>query len=513
MHTRKISQILDNISIKEFKNPNDPEINGIVYDSRSVKKGNLFVALSGVHTDGKEYIADAVNRGAAAVMHEGDLPQYLDGITYIQVINARTAFSKIANNFYRNPSEKLIIIGVTGTDGKSTTVWLLDQLFTLAGYNSGFLSTVQIKTRDTIVSNPYRQSTPEASEVQKIIYEMAEAGKKVAVIESTSHGLSEKTGRLNDVLFDAAILTNVTHEHLEFHGSFEQYRHDKANLFRALSKHHKQKLPFKFGILKRDDPNFNYFAENTEQKLLTYSLKNDKADLYAYDIKASIKGSRFSIKYGDSTVSVFLPLPGLYNIENFCASALAVLQITGININRLPDMTAGLQGVKGRMTQIDCGQPFTVIVDYAHTPFSFEQVFSMARPLTKGRLISVFGSAGERDVQKRRLQGAIASQNCDIVILTDEDPRLEDRVKILEEIAGGCRTLSRGSTLFLEPDRKKAIALAYSLARKNDSIMLLGKGHEQSIIYPEGPMAWDETEVATSLLREIGYKKKGPQPK
>jgi UDP-N-acetylmuramoyl-L-alanyl-D-glutamate--2,6-diaminopimelate ligase len=511
---KKMSRLLEDIATISTRGRSDPLIHGISYDSRHIKKGFLFVSLPGLHTDGHLYIDSAIHNGALAVVHQDELDHYVDTISYIRVENCRKALSQLSAGFYDHPSKKMIVIGVTGTDGKSTTVWFIHQLLESMGIHSGFLSTVQIQYNKEVDKNPLRQSTPEAPEVHEILSKMVQSGKTHAVLEATSHGLSEQTNRLTDVYFDVAVLTNVAHEHLEFHGSFEQYRSDKANLFRMLDIPVTKSLSTpdsfpperRFGVINADDPAHLYFHEVTKTPLYTYGLKDKGADIVASDIEHHTGGSHFSILWKGERMRAALPVPGIFNIENALAAALTVTEICQVHLQEVIKHFPILQGVTGRMTTIDCGQPFLVIVDYAHTPQAFDKLLSMMRPLTKGQLIAVFGSAGERDMQKRAMQGNIASLHADIVILTDEDPRLEDRCAILENIASGCAGLKRGKTLFLEPDREKAIALAFSLAKENDTVLLLGKGHEASILYPEGPFPWNEQEVAERLLSLAGYR-------
>lgn len=508
MNQTPLAPLFDVISIQKIQGNIDVPVNGITYDSRKVKPGFIFTALPGFHTDGHNYIDQAIHNGARVIIHEKDTGELIPGITYIRVEHVRTALSALSAAYFNYPSRHLAVIGVTGTDGKSTTVWFIHQLLEALGEKSGFLSTVQIKTAHKVMKNPLRQSTPEAPEVHQVLHEIRQSGKDFAVIEATSHGLSEHTKRLAHVDFDIAVATNVTHEHLEFHGSYEQYRSDKANLFRMLDKESKKRLrtpPARCGIVNNDDPGSSFFKTVTGKRIYTYSIQEKDTDLFAYSLIPDSVGTRFSISSGDYHHNAYLNLPGLFNVENLLAACLAVCKLLDIHISRLIQFFPGLRGVPGRLIPVREGQPFHVIVDYAHTPSSFEKIMPMMRQLTKGKLIAVFGSAGERDLEKRPMQGRIASTYCDIVILTDEDPRLEDRNKILLEIASGCQKLEKGKTLLLEPDRVKAIFLAYSLAKnENDTVLLLGKGHESCIIYPDGPVEWDEEGVARRLLKEMG---------
>jgi UDP-N-acetylmuramoyl-L-alanyl-D-glutamate--2,6-diaminopimelate ligase len=491
---------------KELRLRGSPEtrVSGLSYDSRRVAAGDLFTALPGLHTDGHRFIEQAIRRGAGAVLHQEELGGYRDGITYLQVPDSRRGMSALAAAFYEYPSRELPVIGVTGTDGKSTTVWLIHQLLESLGNPAGFISTVQMRTADRVTDNPLRQSTPEAPEIHRLLRRMIDAGNKYAVIEATSHGLAARTGRLSEVQFTAGVCTNISHEHLEFHGSFEQYRSDKANLFRSLPKHG-------FGVVNLNDPSHSYLVEQSGGPVLSYGLENPEADLWAEAVQSDLSGSTFTLRYAGEELSSRLNLPGGYNIENLLAAALTVLRLTAARPADLARAIPELRGVPGRMESVSAGQPFRVIVDYAHTPQSFAKLFPLVRRHTEGRLIAVFGSAGERDLAKRPLQGELAARYADVVVLTDEDPRGEEPSAILEQIAAGCRredpACRLGETLFVIPDRRQAVTRAFTLARRGDTVLLLGKGHERSIIYAGGPVPWLEAQAAYEILEQMGWKR------
>jgi len=364
---------------------------------------------------------------------------------------------------------------------------------------------VSFKIVDEVVKNPFRQSTPEASEIQGMMRAMVDTGREFAVVETTSHGLSARMNRLGDVAFDAAVLTNVTHEHLEFHGSFEQYRSDKANLFRSLSPDTTKTVRCpRWGVLNADDPNADYFRSCTRVPVATYGF-GPSADLSARLVDTDLSGSTFRMIHKGKSVETRIPIPGPFWVENSlaaCLTAACVLEISPLDI---ASSIGKLQGVQGRMDYVAKGQPFAVIVDYAHTPGSFAKLFPWVRAHTSGRLIAVFGSAGERDNAKRPMQGKAAADHCDIVVITDEDPRGEDRMRIIEQVAAGCSGKTRGETLFLIPDRREAIRHALSHAVPNDTVLLLGKGHEGSIIGPAGPKPWDEKAEAVAALAVLGF--------
>jgi len=501
---RTLNELLTDINIKDIKGPAETRVSSLCWDSRDVKKGSLFFALPGIHTDGHNYIEKAVKSGAAAVVYQKGEQSENGKTCFIRVEDSRLAMSALSAAFFSYPASELNIIGVTGTDGKSTTVWLIHQLLSLLVIKAGFLSTVQFHDGQTLTKNSLRQSTPEAPLIHEKLRIMKNNGCSLAVIESTSHGLSRKTGRLADIAYDVAVMTNITHEHMEFHGTPEQYRHDKANLYRQLRNNQS------WAIINNTDDNASYIREAAgSHNILTYSVNREtKSDWTAFDIKSEKRGCSFKMDCPgtDSEIEWFLPLPGTFNIENTMAAVQAVHKSTGISIKKVMKQIENLQSLKGRMVSVREGQPFEAIVDYAHTPASFERVFPQFRDRTKGRLIAVFGSAGERDLEKRPIQGEIADTFSDIIILTDEDPRQENSLSIMEDIVMGINRKIRNETLFLINDRTEAIKKALQIAEKDDLVVCLGKGHEGSIIYADGSREWDEEETLKNLLNKLNQK-------
>ncbi|MDR2543473.1 MAG: UDP-N-acetylmuramoyl-L-alanyl-D-glutamate--2,6-diaminopimelate ligase [Treponema sp.] len=528
--TKEITEKSGIITMDEKLNP---EITGLEYDSRNVKSGNLFFALPGLHTDGCLFINDAIKNGAAAVVYENDNVKQNQDITYIKVKNARYAMSPISASFYGFPSRRLLITGVTGTEGKSTTVYLIWQLLTLMGKKAGFISTVQHCMGGEVLWNSEHQTTPEASIVQRQLYEMADNGCEYVVLESSSHGLSPKTNRLGDVDFCSGVLTNIAHEHLEFHGTWEQYRDDKTNLFRIVNRYtppqeilNKHSFFEPFVVLNSDDKSSEYITSQIQIKTLFYDPSGKSGNLLLESIESQTQGSNYTVFIPELNEHLQIKdnLPGAYNSFNVMAAILTVSGLLNLPLRQIVPFVENLKPVKGRMTTINKGQPFEVVVDYAHTPSSFQTIFP---PLynrirkNSGRIISLFGSPGERDTKKRYEQGKIAASYSDIVILTDEDPRGENPMAILEEIVKGCEAgwsslasqnheekkndLIRGENLFLIPDRPLAIRKAFSLAQKGDIVLLLGKGHENSIIYADHVKPFDEIVEAEKALEEKNF--------
>lgn len=484
----------------------DTLVTSVVYDSRQVRPGAIFVAYQGFHSDGHDYIASAIANGAAAIIYEH---AHLDNtlpVPTLRVANARPALGYVAAAIADYPGEKLRVVGITGTDGKTTTTYLTALALDVAGRSSGLVGTADFKVADRIWANKSRQSTPEAPEIQQILNDMLVAGCTHAVLESTSHALSNRWQRLAGSGFDVAVLTNVTSEHLDFHGTVEQYRRDKMRLFEMLGEPsnapHKQR---KVAIVNANDPHHKQFlaAAPVHAERLTYGV-NVSADVQARNVVSSMNGLDFALVSHWGNRQVHLELTGDFNVWNSLA-ALTVALSEGVPLDDALAVLSAVDGVRGRMQRINMGQPFAVLVDYAHTPASFEKVMGLVRPITPGRLIVVFGSAGERDREKRPQQGAIAAQFCDVLYISDEDPRGEDRMVIIEEIAAGARQYGRrdGVDLFLVPDRAHAIAAAMATAGPGDMVLLLGKGHEGSIIYADGPIAWDEAAVARAELTKL----------
>jgi UDP-N-acetylmuramoyl-L-alanyl-D-glutamate--2,6-diaminopimelate ligase len=467
-------------------------VGSLAYDSRRAAPGTLFFAVPGDHVDGHDFIADAVARGAVAVVAERGTP----GLNVPQLLVPRTrdALADAADWWFGRPSERLEVIGVTGTDGKTTTCYLAVAALKAGGRRPGMIGTVAVRVGDEERSNQDRNTTPEAPELQALLADMVEAGNDCVVMEATSHGLAQS--RVRNCRFRVAIVTNVTSEHLEFHGTLEAYRAAKARLV--------EEAPL--ALLNADDPAFGYFRDRARDRVLTYGT-DASAEVRATKIEARADGTTFTASTPRWSGEVHLRLPGAFNVHNALA-ALALADAEGIDLAVTAAAIGTVAGVPGRMERIDAGQPFGVVVDYAHTAGSLEKVLRTLRPLTSGRLIVVFGSAGERDRVKRPAMGRVAAELSDLAIVADEDPRLEDPRVINEEIADGARAAGArdGETLWVIDDRREAIAYAIGLANAGDMILLAGKGHEGSIFYGTEKRPWGEREVARQELTAAGYR-------
>lgn len=479
------------------------EITGVAYDSRQVQPGDLFVALRGGYADGHDYVAQAAGRGAAAALVERPLTGA--GLA-AQVIapDSRAALARIAAAFYGHPARRIGVIGVTGTDGKTTTTYFIDSMLAACGLRTGLVGTVDVKIGPDWLGNDARQTTPESLDIQALLRRMVDAGLDWAILESTSHGLAMH--RLDEVAYDAAVLTNVTHEHLDFHKTFEAYREAKALLFRKLAATRGKDRP-RAAVVNADDPSADYFAAAAgDAPVLRYGIHAAGADVRAADIEMTPEATRCLVRTPRGDLSLRLRMIGDFNVAN----ALAALTLgigLGLPTEGIVAGLEGLTGVPGRLERIDLGQPFLVVVDYAHTPDSLAKMLRLLRPLTRGRLIAVFGSAGERDVAKRPIQGRISQELADISILTSEDPRFEDAAAIVAEIAAGAAAAGgrEGQDYFQEPDRLAAVHLATRMARPGDTILLAGKGHEGSIIVGAEKRPWDDRAAARAALRAHGW--------
>lgn len=573
---KHICDLLKHIEYDSISNSTmNPIITSLAFDSRKVKLGSLFFALPGTHIHGNAFIAKAIEKGASAVIYQDQLPKealvaasqfetinrclgtanmgtsltpdtdlktMFGPVIFIKVKDSRFAMAPVADAFFDNPSSKLGVIGVTGTEGKSTTVSLIWQLLQASGIKTGFISTVQYSLGDRAIDNPEHQTTPESPIIQEKLFHMVQNGCEYAVIESSSHGLSRKTNRCGNIIYDAVAVMNVTHEHIEFHGTHTQYANDKANLFRYLDLYSHEKvingnktiIP-SFGVVNEEDRIARSFSQETSKPVYaftTFGKAGGKSEIPAksglpclegHAIIPEKEGNSFELRgeeFLPQPAKFFIPLPGAFNVYNMMAALIIVSKILHKPISDFTDSALKLIPVKGRMTEITRGQPFEVLVDYAHTPSSFQTIFPPIRDRAKGKIISLFGSGGNRDIQKRPEQGAIAAAYSEIIILTDEDPRDEDSVELLEMIAQGCRnpynySIPPGtelrndaspSSLFIIPDRPAAIRKAFSLAGKDDIVLLLGKAHENSILYSDYSMPYDEITEAESALSEIGYK-------
>ena len=482
----------------------------VVFDSRAAEPGSLFVAIPGELADGHDFAASAVERGAVAVIAE----RAIAGLAVPQILvhYARATLAIAAAWLYDFPSHELGVVGVTGTDGKTTTSFLTRAMLAESGLSSGLISTIEV-----VVGGQSRgytgHTTPEAPVIQADLRAMADAGDRFAVVETTSHGLALQ--RVAQVAYDVAVLTNITHEHLDLHGTYEAYVAAKRSLFERLfvSADNPDKGWPKAAVVNAQDARAAEFTDAARAcgaRVLTYAVDaNVPADLTAASVRDTADGLRLRVRTPRWEEEVSIRLVGRFNAFNALA-ALGVGEALGLDPDAMRRGVAGLTHVTGRMVPIDEGQPFGVYVDFAHTPGALAAALDSLAPIAAARgggLISVFGSPGARDVAKRPMMGRAAGERSRIVVVTEDDPRDEDRMGILEEIAAGAEEAGRrrDRDLFLVEDRREAIARALELARPGDVVLLAGKGHEPTLATANGPIPWDEAALARSALNALGY--------
>jgi UDP-N-acetylmuramoyl-L-alanyl-D-glutamate--2,6-diaminopimelate ligase len=481
--------------------PGDTRINGVVIDNRHTQPGNLFVAMKGSSADGHDFIPDAIQRGAAAIV--GDRPMNKFAVPYMQVENSRKALPWLAAAFFDNPGRKLSVIGVTGTDGKTTTCNLLHQILLVAGFKVGLISTLNAIIGDEILDTGFHVTTPDAPDVQNYLARMVAAGLTHVVLETTSHGWAQH--RVDACEFDIGVVTNITHEHLDQHGTFENYRAAKARLFQSLE----ITLPKPQGnprlsVLNRDDSSYDYLSRIAPGPLVSYGIKV-AADIRAESIRYLPQGVQFDAVGPDFYIPVTSPLVGEFNVSNCLAALTAAVCGLGISPEFASDGIAAMPGVPGRMERIDLGQPFSAIVDFAHTPNALRVAIDTVRKMTDKRVIVIFGSAGLRDREKRRLMAEVAADLADVSIMTAEDPRTESLARILEEMAVGARAKGgeEQKTFWRVPNRGKAIQFGVQMASGGDVVMVCGKGHEQSMCFGTIEYPWDDRGAMRAALAEL----------
>jgi len=477
------------------------EINGIAIDSRAVKPGDLFVAMQGGTVDGHNYIQNAIHAGAAAIVGDKDISGL--PVPYIRLENARQALTWLAAAFYDQPARKLTVIGVTGTDGKTTTTNLIYKILLAANIKAGMISTVNAVIGDEVLDTGFHVTTPDAHDVQKYLAKMVEAGLTHVVLETTSHAWAQY--RVDACQFDIGVVTNITHEHMNEHGTYENYRAAKARLFSSLewTLIKPQGNP-RLAVINRDDlKSFDFLNDFIKTNKLNYGM-GDNADIRAVDLKYSPSGIQFIAQSKDWRVATNSKLVGAYNVSNCLAALTATVYGLGIKPEVAAQGIASLEGIPGRMERIDLGQNFTAIVDFAHTPNALKSALEAGRTMTKGKVISVFGSAGLRDKEKRRMMAETSAELADLIVLTAEDPRTESLEEILGEMAAGAKSKGgrEGETFWRVPDRGAAIRFALKLAHPGDIVLACGKGHEQSMCFGAKEFLWDDRTAMRAALSE-----------
>lgn len=480
--------------------PNTP-ITHVTADSRHVQPGTIFVACSGSNADGHRYIPNAIANGAAAIVGEQPLTDL--AVPYLQVDDSRRALAYLAAALNDFPARHLTVLGVTGTDGKTTTSNLLYAILQAAGLPTGMISTVNAVIGTQTLDTGFHVTTPDAPDVQNYLRMMVNAGLTHVVLEATSHGLVQR--RVEACEFDGALVTNITHEHLDYHGSYEAYRAAKGRLFTMLT----ETLPKvqgnpNFAILNRDDSSYDYLCQITAARQISYGV-HSQAMVRAENIRYAADGLHFTAHTPSGSVEIDSKLVGAYNVSNILAAIAAAVEGLHLPLEAARAGIANFQGVPGRMETIALGQDFLAIVDFAHTPNALQRAIEAARQMTNGRVIVVFGSAGLRDRQKRHMMAEIAAQHADLSIFTAEDPRTESLAGILAHMAAGAEAYGgrEGETFWRIPDRREALRFAVQLARRGDIVLACGKGHEQSMCFGETEYLWDDRTALRAALSEL----------
>jgi UDP-N-acetylmuramoyl-L-alanyl-D-glutamate--2,6-diaminopimelate ligase len=482
------------------------QITGICIDSREISAGNLYLAIPGTRVDGHGFIQDAVLKGASLVVGSKPFQDYSDlSVPYLQVEDARMTLAQITAAWFDFPARKMIIIGITGTDGKTTTANLTYQILLASGIKAGLISTVNAVIGDKVLDTGFHVTTPEAQDVQRYLAEMYNAGITHVVLEATSHGLAQK--RVAACEFDLGVVTNITHEHLDFHGDFQEYFNAKAELLHLISGSVRKKGEYdKLIVLNRDDQSFEPLSKIGDElglRWISYGL-DEEAFFRASEIKNRPEGIAFDLHGLEKVIPIQTRLHGEYNVEN-CLAAASIARVgLGIQGKQIQQGMKNLTGIPGRMEIFDLGQDFFAVVDFAHTPNALKVALGAARKMAEGRVIAIFGSAGLRDREKRRLMAEVSADLADISILTAEDPRTESLDDILAEMASGLITRNKTEEIdyWRVPDRGEAIRSGLRIARPGDIVMVCGKGHEQSMCFGEVEYPWDDRTALRAALSE-----------
>jgi UDP-N-acetylmuramoyl-L-alanyl-D-glutamate--2,6-diaminopimelate ligase len=481
----------------EIRGDAETEVTGLAYDSRKVGRGTLYFCVPGSKADGHDFAEAAVSAGAGALVVERPLGL---GAAEVQVADARAAMAPLAAAFHGEPTDELKMVGVTGTNGKTTTAFLVRSLLEAAGTRCGMLGTVQQVVGGAV--EDVERTTPEAIDLQATFARMQDAGDRACVMEVSSHALV--LHRADAINFDVKVFTNLTQDHLDFHSDMEDYFAAKRLLFTAEGGSAALVVEGGVSVVNLDDPYgrrlADELAESQPEALLTYAASGSDADFSARDVSFDASGSAFRCVTPSGEIEVRTPLPGDFNVANALA-ALAAVHALGLDPRETAPALERADQVPGRFENIDEGQPFAVLVDYAHTPDSLENVLRAARRLTKGRLISVFGCGGDRDRDKRPLMGRAGAELSDVTVITSDNPRSEDPASIVAEIVAGTEG-AEGGEVVVEVDRRAAIRLAFERAQRGDTVVIAGKGHEQGQEFEGGrKIPFDDRDVAREELR------------
>ena len=485
-----LEELLKGVSCLHLAGNLNVSVKGLSYDSRKVGKGHLFVAIRGDNFDGNDFIPQAIERGAVAIVSEQKAIPIGSKLSWAIVDNARRALAIISGNFYNQPSRRLYLIGVTGTNGKTTVTYLVESVFQQGGRKIGRLGTIDYRVGERLVEA--ERTTPEAPDINRYMAEMVENGCQACVIEVSSHSLDME--RVYGCDFDVAVFTNLTRDHLDFHLSMERYFSSKKKLFEYLE-NKKEAV----AVINLDDPKGKELSRGLKVRSITYGWQ-PSADITVDSYQLSLQGLEATITTPEGKLQVSSPLIGSGNLSNILA-AVGVGMAAGISLSDISQGIARVSPIPGRFEQVNEGQDFTVIVDYAHTDDALRNLLESVREVAKGRVITVFGCGGDRDPSKRPLMGAHAMKLSDIAIVTSDNPRSEDPLQIIREIEVGIESVGvrKGAHLVI-PDRKEAIKRAIDEAHPGDMVVIAGKGHERYQIIGNKTIPFDDREVARQFI-------------
>jgi UDP-N-acetylmuramoyl-L-alanyl-D-glutamate--2,6-diaminopimelate ligase len=482
----------------------NPPVSGIEYDSRRVKPGDVFVAMKGETSDGNKFIDKAIATGAVAIVSDSLTEKPREAVAWAQVSHGRRALARVSANFYRRPAERLSIMGITGTNGKSTTAFLIESILNAAGRKTALVGTIEYHVAGKILPAPH--TTPESLELNRMLAEALGHGATEAVMEASSHALAQQ--RVYGIPLDVAVFTNLTQDHLDYHHTMDEYFASKRILFEGCG----TEAP-RAAVLNLDDkygPKLLPVSRKRSSEVFTYGLA--KGEFHTRNVELSLHGTRLDVITPSIRIPVFSPLIGHVNVLNILAAAGAAYA-RSCSPEAIAKGVESLARVPGRFERVDCNQPFTVVVDYAHTPDALKNVTALAHSFVrdsgqKGRVITVFGCGGDRDRSKRPLMAEAAGRGSDFVVLTSDNPRSEDPLAIINDALVGLQR--SGANYKTEPDRKAAVALGIHEARAGDIVLLAGKGHEKVQVLRDGCIPFDDAQVARQILLKAGYECETP---
>ena len=492
---KELPELLKFLHVLRIEGQSSVAVRGLAYHSGRIQPGFIFFCLKGNRADGHDFIPQAVAAGAVAVILEKD--REVQGAVKILVPNVRAAMAAISQLFYDSPAAKLRLIGVTGTNGKTTTTHLIEAIMAAQNCKTGLLGTIKYKIgRESL---PVLATTPEAPDLQQALYLMVESGVRYAIMEVSSHAL--ELNRVSGCDFNLAILTNVTDDHLDFHQTYTRYLAAKGKFFSQLGGSFLKDSRPRFAVLNCNDANYEYFLRQATVQSISYGIKNP-ADIRAQEVEVKDSGVKYKLlsPWGEADFS--LQLTGYFNIYNALAATSAAL-LEGFELPAIKDALEKVKGVPGRFERIDLGQDFAVIVDYAHTPDGLDNILQTAREFCRGKIITIFGCGGERDRAKRPVMGQIAGKYSDYCILTSDNPRGEDPWQIICEVEAGLQEVKApGNGYTIQPDRYEAIKLGIELARPGDMVIIAGKGHENYQIFSDYTISFSDREVAAEIIAQ-----------